>query len=508
MSTRPPLGAGELLAFEALQAKLVGQWRLIASRSREEQSIVVVPSMSLDFELPPAALQAYEERFLFLMLLLRLPRARVVYVTSQPILPEVVDYYLGLLTGVIPSHARGRLFTLAVLDGSPRPLTLKLLERPRLLARIRALIPDPETCHLVPFNTTPLEQELALRLGIPMYGADPRFAPLGTKSGCRRLFAEEGVPHPLGVEDVRSLEDVARAAGRIRAQRPEVAQVLVKLNEGVSGAGNALVDLQGLPAPGHADEGPRLAERVHRLRLEAQWRSFDDYVSALETGGGVVEERISGDEFRSPSVQLRVTPLGAVEILSTHDQLLGGPAGMSFLGAVFPADEGYAQAITRETRKVGARLAREGVLGRSAVDFVAVRSAGAPWRVYAIELNLRKGGTTAPYLTLEFLTQGRYDEQGAVFRAPDGRAKCYVASDHVEAPAFRALQPLDLFDLAVRHELHFNPATQTGVVFHMLAALSERGSCGLTAVADSKEQARDLYDRTLAALHAEAAAAS
>jgi PGM1 C-terminal domain len=508
MSSRPPLSAEDLAAFQALQRTLVGQWKTIASRSREEQSIVVVPSLSMEVDMPAATQQAYEERFLFLMLLLRLPRARVVYVTSQPILPEVIDYYLGLLAGVIPSHARARLFTLAALDGSPRPLTLKLLERPRLIARIRGLIPNPATCHLVPFNATEQEQELALRLGIPMYAADARFAPLGSKTGCRRMFAEEGVPHPLGVEDLHSLDDVSAALVRIRSQRPEMRQALVKLNDGVSGLGNALVDLEGLPAPGAAAEGHAVADRVRQMRLEAQGRTLEDYLDALAKDGGVVEERISGDEFRSPSVQLRITPVGGVQILSTHDQLLGGPGGMSFLGALFPADEGYAVAITREARKVGARLAREGVWGRSAVDFVTVRSAGGPWRVYAIELNLRKGGTTAPYLTLEFLTQGHYDADTACFRAPDGGAKYYIASDHAESPAYRVLQPLDLFDVAVRHELHFSAATQTGVVFHMLAALSERGFFGFTAVGDSRAQARELYDRTLATVAAEAGLAA
>ena len=506
MQTRPPLTPAEEAAFQALQRQLVPQWQRISSRSREEQSVVVVPSLSLDLDVPAAALQAYEERFLFLMLLLRLPRARVIYVSSQAILPEVIDYYLGLLPGVIPSHARARLFTLATLDGSPRPLSLKLLERPRLLERVRALIPDPSTCHLVPFNTTELEKELALRLGIPMYGADPRFAPFGTKTGCRRMFAEEGVPHPLGEDGLRSLADAAAATARLRAARPGIQQVLVKLNEGVSGAGNALVDLAGLPAPGGPGEAAALAGRVAELRLEAEWRSREDYLAALGREGGVVEERIAGDEFRSPSVQLRVTPLGEVEILSTHDQLLGGPGGMSFLGSVFPADPGYAAAITHEARKVGARLAREGVWGRSAVDFVAVRSAGGPWRPYAIELNLRKGGTTAPYLTLEFLTQGRYDAERARFVAPDGREKHYVSSDHAEPAGVRGLQPLDLFDVAVREGLHWNAADQTGAVFHMLAAVSERGFFGLTAVGDSPEQARALYDRTLAAVASEATA--
>ena len=96
-------------------------------------------------------MQGYEERFLFLLLLLRQPRARMVYVTSQTILPTTIDYYLGLLPGVIASHARARLFTVAPEDRSLRPLSLKLLERPQLIERIRALIQDPDRAHMVPF---------------------------------------------------------------------------------------------------------------------------------------------------------------------------------------------------------------------------------------------------------------------------------------------------------------------------------------------------------------------
>src|SRR5947209_4410165 len=80
------------------------------------------------------------------------------------------------------------------------PLSGKLLQRPRLLARIRELVPDRSRAHLVPFNTTELERDLALALDIPMYGADPRFFHHGTKTGCRRLFSELGVAHPLGAE--------------------------------------------------------------------------------------------------------------------------------------------------------------------------------------------------------------------------------------------------------------------------------------------------------------------
>jgi hypothetical protein len=497
--------ADSLTEFDQLQRKLVSLWKSIERFNQDPQTIVVVPSMSIDAINSGAVMQAYEERFLFLLLLLRQPRARLIYVTSQTILPSIIDYYLALLPGVIPSHARQRLFLISPLDGSVRPLSDKLLDRPRLIERIRSLIMDPDRAHLVPFNTTNREKELALRLGIPMYGADPKLFPLGTKSGCRRIFAEENVAHPLGIENLASKEELIDAIVQMRAKKPSIKQVLAKLNEGVSGEGNAVIDLSGLPEPGDSTEKAMLEERLRSMQFELARATYDSYMKKLQERKGVVEERIMGEEIRSPSVQLRITPLGKVELLSTHDQLLGGPSGQSYLGCVFPADPGYAPLITREAAKVGKRLAKEGVLGRFALDFVVVRSNGK-WEPYAIEINLRKGGTTHPFLTLQFLTDGCYNPETAIFTAPNGRQKFFVASDHVESPAYRTLTPDDLFDIVVRHDLHFGQTRQTGVVFHMMSALGELGRTGLTAVGNSHEEAKATYERAIAVLNQETAA--
>ena len=488
--------------FDNLQKKLVPLWKSIERFSQDPQTIIVVPSMSIDAIDSGAVVQVYEERFLFLLLLLRQPRARLIYVTSQTILPSIIDYYLGLLPGVIPSHARQRLFLISPLDLSVRPLSDKLLERPKLMKRIRSLIMDPDRAHLVPFNTTNREKELALRLGIPMYGADPKFFPLGTKSGCRTIFMEENVPHPLGVENLGSKEELIEAIAQMQARKPSIKQVLVKLNEGVSGEGNAVIDLSGLPAPGDSNQKGMLEERLKAMKFELSGATYDSYMKKLQERKGVVEERIMGEEIRSPSVQLRVTPLGAVELLSTHDQLLGGPSGQSYLGCMFPADSGYAALITREAAKVGNRLAKEGVIGRFALDFVVVRSNGK-WEPYAIEINLRKGGTTHPFLTLQFLTDGTYDPETGIFTAPNGQQKFFVASDHVESPSYRTLTPDDLFDIVVRHDLHFDQTRQTGVVFHMMSALGELGRTGLTAVGNSHEDAKAMYERAVAVLDQE-----
>ena len=188
--TVPELGLSESEAqarFERLQERLVPLWQRISRINDSPQTIVVVPSQTIDFDCQGAEMQAYEERMLFMVLLLRQSRARMIYVTSQSILPATVDYYLSLMPGIVNSHALRRFINVAVEDRTPRPLTLKLLERPHVCERIRSLIDDPMNAHMVPFNVTLHERNLALRLGIPLYGADPKFWQLGSKSGSRDL---------------------------------------------------------------------------------------------------------------------------------------------------------------------------------------------------------------------------------------------------------------------------------------------------------------------------------
>ncbi len=506
----PPLGVAEDEAqrrFERLQQKLVPLWERIRRINDSEQTIVVVPSQTIDFNCQGAEMQAYEERMLFMLLLLRQPAARLVYATSQTILPSTLDYYLSLMPGVINSHAMQRFFNVAVEDRTPRPLTVKLLERPHICDRIRSLIPDPDAAHLVAFNVTTYERDLALRLGIPIYGADPKFWPLGSKTGSREIFEAAGASYPIGYENLRSFDEVHRALCEMRRAKPELGNAMVKLNEGVSGEGNAVVDLSGLPDPGTAEAESALAERIRGMQFESSAVTFEEFFRTMATLGGIAEERIQGHDFRSPSVQMRVTPLGEVEVLSTHDQLLGGPSGQSFLGSRFPADPRYGPLIGSEARKIGDQLAKKGVLGRFAVDFVVVHDDTGEWKSYAIEINLRKGGTTHPFLILQFLTDGEYDAQSGLFRAPSGREKYYVTSDHLEDTLYHAFAPAELFDILIRHRLHFDQARQTGILVHMLATIAENGRFGVVAVGDSRDEAQGLYEKVQDVVAEEARAA-
>jgi hypothetical protein len=448
---------------------------------RRAQSVVVVPSRTIEkFHEPAAETQAYEERLLCMLLMLRDPGVRVVYVTSVPVAEPIVEYYLNLLPVHLREDARERLTMIAADDPSVRPLSAKLLERPTLLTRIRWAIPDHEDAYLVPYVSTELEYALGRELGIPVHGADPALAHLGTKSGGRELFARAGVVHPLGVEHVRTRDDVVIAIESLRAVKPRLAQVVVKLDDGVCGEGNAIVDLRGLPRPGARIERERIGRRVDAMHLRAPGVALSDYLERLARGG-VVEERIAGREVHSPSVQLELSPGGA-RIVSTHDQILSGD---KCVGCRFPAAPQYAHTITDAARQIGARLVAAGAIGRAAIDFLAVRDRANDWRAYALEINLRKGATTHPLATLELLSGGAYDPATGTFHAPCGAERHYVATDYFESPRLNALTVADLPRLG---------ADGCGVVFHMLSAVADLGRIGLTAIGASAADAQHRFE--------------
>ena len=157
------------------------------------------------------------------------------------------------------------------------------------------------------------------------------------------------------------------------------------------------------------------------------------------------------------------------------------------------------------SRSIAEVLKKEGVLGRFGIDFISVKEETG-WKHYAIEINLRKGGTTHPFLMLQFLTNGNYDETTGVFETPNKQQLFYFASDNVQNDTYKGLTPQDLIDIAMFHGLHYDGAAQRGVMFHMIGALSQYGKMGIVCIADSPEEAFSLYTKTIEVLNAETGA--
>jgi len=491
----------ETEAFEALKPRLGALWESIFPGDEDHYTSVVVPSLTLDsaglkkFE----GASFYEERLLFLLIRLRNPKAHLVYVTSQPLHPLVLEYYLQFLAGVPASHARSRLTMLSANDDSPRPLTEKILERPRLIERIRAGIPDKSRAYLSVFNSTPLERRLAVLLDLPMNGLDPNLRHFGSKSGGRKVFQAAGVNFPAGYEDLHSLEDVEKALMELQKRRPGLKKAVVKLDEGFSGEGNAIF---------HYPEQPgrqAVRDALERVSFSVPGQTVEGYWDAYAKTGGIVEEFCEGAECASPSVQLRINPRRQVILISTHDQILGGPFSQVYLGCRFPANDSYRPVIQEAGLRIGEVLAASNVISRFSVDFIVTRAThNRRWNVRAVEVNLRMGGTTHPFLALRFLVEGKLDPTTGLFQTPKSGARFYRSTDNLKSDAYKGLLPEDLFDIMTYNRLHYDSARGRGVVFHMVGALSQYGKVGLTAIGSSRDEAEALYAHTLMVLDAEA----
>ena len=492
--TAHPAEAWREEQFARLQQRLAATTTV--GRGAMRRSVVVLPSRSVDrWHEPPAETRSYEERLLTFLFELHDPALELTYITSLPVAQRTIDYYISLLPRRLRLSARKRLRLVSLGDGGPRPLSEKLLERPHVLEQIRRTLADPKLAYLMPYNSTTLERDIALELDIPLFGADPEHAWLGTKSGSRALFARAGVPHALGAEQIRTIQDAVEAICALRAAKPELAALIIKLDHAVSGEGNALLDLAGLPVPGARGEARLIKQRLERLVPEVDGVSPAVYLRKLAAQGGVVEERITGREPRSPSVQLEITPAGAVTLLSTHDQILHGRSGQQFAGCRFPADRGYALVISALAQRVAERLADMGVIGRLAIDFLVTRGEDDRWQPFALEVNLRMGGTTHPYQTLARLTGGSYDPQTASFATRLGHPRHYVATDHLEITQLQVLGQAGLLARATREDIRFDHNRGRGVVFHMLSSVEPLATVGMTAIADAPERADDLYAR-------------
>ena len=161
----------------------------------------------------------------------------------------------------------------------------------------------------------------------------------------------------------------------------------------------------------------------------------------------------------------------------------GAPARTQLSRTLYAVGSSSSRCVSvSRTRKMGARSS-------------GGRVAGAPFEGGIYKCALKSVDAA--------LTDGTYDADAGVFATRSGHPKCFVASDDVESPRYRTLTHDDLFDIAMRHRLHFDPSRHAGVVFHMMSSLGDRGRFGLTAVADTHDDAEALYRKTIATIDAD-----
>lgn len=489
---------------------------------------IVVPSLSVDPEELKKIQGAtyYEERQLYSILSLRDPDTRIIYVTSMPLHPSIVNYYLSLISSG-SDRPQDRLTLFSTFDSSDKPLCQKILERPRLQQKIKRTIDKlgGNNARLLCFIPTELEHNLAKALDIYIDASPKDVQFWGSKCGSRQIFRDCGIPLPAGCfESIFDEDSLAASIADLWDKRPHLSRVVVKLNEGFSGEGNAMLDMRPIASRLYANYKftPRsksggvpftkeerltaIKKEFSQLRFQAESETWNTFHAKIKVLGCIVEEFIEGQGKQSPSVQGIVHPDGSVEIVSSHEQVLGGADDQVYLGCRFPADSAYKIKLHEYCHKVALSLSEKGARGRFGVDFIAAPQKPwdfEHWDIFALEINLRQGGTTHPYETMHLLTGGHYSMTTGVYTSERGQEKYYIASDNVKKSDYQGLLPSDLMTIIGNHNLLFDDSTHTGVVFHLMGCLSQYGKVGVTCIGNTLEDAEDMYAKVVAVLDSE-----
>ena len=90
-----------------------------------------------------------------------------------------------------------------------------------------------------------------------------------------------------------------------------------------------------------------------------------------------------------------------------------------------------------------------------------------------------------------------------MYHSASGRPKFYRATDNLQSPRFRGLLPEDLIEIVTINQLNFNYREESGVLFHMIGAVSQYGKLGLTVIGNSHAEVDALYTQALEVLEGE-----
>lgn len=433
-------------------------------------------------------------------------------------------------------------------------LSDKILRQKKLITLLQELIRSPfggktfeqndNTAGMCVFTGSYSVDELSHELGIKLLEASGESLHFGTKQGSREIFAACDISHPAGTpsledEDLLTYGDSSEHGGKVywaynhryirsshnlaigiarlivRGVRPR--KWVVKLNQGFSGKGNASIDLQHIQRRfaecqvGDLEEATfRLAKMIEK-ELATNLKCEDPKMTWLDTPGqvgfrtqiqrlGVIAEVfIEGEVPTSPSIQA-VVEANDVCIVSTHEQVL---AGQVYSGCRNPCNPAYRASIMEAGLKVGKFLAAHGVRGHFSVDFLASKQPeSGSWDVYAVEVNLRQGGTTHPQATMALLCGGSICSDG-LFRTNDGELRCYVATDCHYSENLNGCTEKSLVDALEctssnpeARKIRWNKADRIGVVFHLFKFIST-GRIGFTAIGRTVEESQTLFNDTV-----------
>lgn len=507
--------------FAGLKRQLFLYEKIARDNYRGERTVIVLSGLnfnSMELKKTPF-LSRYEEKFLFFLLSLRFSRTRIIYVTSRTLPEYLINYYLDIVSddGKEKKDMRRRLIIVNLNNLERKPVACKLLQSPSAIRKIESYIFNYKTTYIRCYSSTDYEKNVALKLGVPLYGIDNKLIYYGTKSGSIYNFRKTKVPCIDGFIHLETRGELTEAIAKLAIRYPHQGKLIIKIEDFPAGEGNVIFSLDKLrklsketlvgftktkKAVGNfLYQCCEQSEKLSHKKFSYYFSTIEKYFQQFEKDGGIVELYLDAKEKYSPSCQVRILPNRNIKILSTHDQVLAGKFKTEFTGCHFPARKEYRREITNYAYSIARYLAKKGVIGRFAVDFLAIRdNPREKFKLFAIEINLRKGGTTHPYELTRSATGALYSRKTGLLGVGKNNIY-YYASDNIRNKKWVGKSSQKLIEIIKNQGLNFSRITKKGVIIHLFSILKEDGRFGATFIATSPRGVDKLYQKTLDALN-------
>jgi hypothetical protein len=477
---------------DVLDTNLNRAVRALENSQGEDVTLVCLPSLTFEAEhiKDILGISHYEVRCLWEVLNASKEHVKVIFISSRPISDFILDDMLSNLPN--PKMARERVQILSVdpdntLEGIP--LVEKALKNEAALNKLKARLHN-ELAVLRCFVTTPKEKDFAQKLGVPLWGMDPTLNFYHSKSGNHALFEQADIPRADHEREIKSLRSLKTAIKKLWSRWPDAKRFMFKFDHGVSGNGLALMSFEmnynDFFDLSIGEKNQYLDQLIHTLEFKGKKLSKKDFVSQISRGA-VLERFFEGEKKTSPSGQAVIHPDGNVELLSTHEQILA-PCGVTYLGCKFPANSQSRREVENYTLEVAKTLSFNGVIGPVSVDFLVVEEKRKEPSIYAIEINIRQGGTTHPFQSAKNILAAQYNQETGSLEDPEGDHRIYASYDNLVLNGKNGRDIHVLRRLMQEHGLAYNKQTKSGFIFHMMSALEEFGKCGYTLIARDQRQ--------------------
>ncbi len=449
--------------------------------------------------LPPSELDTfYQSRYLWecARAVTEFPNARVSYVTNDPVhrenFAELVKYHPDA------DKILARTNFVAIGGNASDGIQSSLLHSEEALETIRSL-GKPEETIMRCFASQPELFSISEKLGnIPVEAShSPLLDGCGTKSGGREIFSRTTLDTIDGANHIHHMDQLVSEMSKLWLRNPTKTKFMVKLNEAVSGQGNAIVsfpkdvDPASLRASERADIVRNLVTKVDFRSTAVNSANFPEVLAEL---GCAIEVRATGDSVEEVMGHAFIHPNGEIEFLApTLHHVLNG----AHQGAAFPAPKEYSDQIQQATIKVGEELRELGAVGYYGLDYLAVKNDGKT-RFLPLEINLRQGGSVHGLGLAKLVTGAKYDQATATLRTESGECVHYRLNNHIldQHSNLWKNRPVSELEAALnKSDLLYNDTKGCGVILHLKEALQPTGHIGFLVVGRNNDEVDSIYQQ-------------